>query len=134
MEAPRPTKKYEVIDMRRKFKIIVNGKEYVVEIEELKENKKDAPFTEPPRAEKGNAKKSAMKVNSDNLVTAPMPGKILKIVAKNGDSVNRGDVIMVLEAMKMENEITAPKDGIIEEIKVQPGDNVDRGEILAVLR
>ena len=66
-------------------------------------------------------------------VKAPMPGTILKVQAHAGDSLKAGDVIMVLEAMKMENEITAPRAGIVDEIPVGPGGSVNAGDVLAVL-
>ena len=66
-------------------------------------------------------------------VAAPMPGKILAIKANAGQAVKRGDVIMILEAMKMENEITAPEDGTIAGINVAVGDSVESGDTLASL-
>jgi len=59
-----------------------------------------------------------------------MPGTIVSLKIKVGDSVKVGDVVCVLEAMKMENEITSPTAGIIEEIKVKEGDRVDKGKAL----
>ena len=66
-------------------------------------------------------------------IAAPMPGKILAVKANIGQAVKRGDVVMVLEAMKMENEITAPQDGTIAGINVAVGDSVESGDTLASL-
>ena len=66
-------------------------------------------------------------------VTAPMPGKIISTKAGIGQSVKKGEVILILEAMKMENEIVAPQDGIVASIDVSAGDAVEAGTILATL-
>ena len=66
-------------------------------------------------------------------VTAPMQGTIVKAHANEGDAVKAGDLLVVLEAMKMENHITAPRDGTVKEIKVKPGQNVEHGTVLVVL-
>ena len=66
-------------------------------------------------------------------VTAPMPGKILAVKAANGQAVKKGDVIMVLEAMKMENDIVAPQDGTIASINAAVGDSVEPGATLATM-
>ena len=66
-------------------------------------------------------------------VTAPMPGNILKVNVTAGQAVKKGDVICVLEAMKMENDIPAPQDGVIASINVQKGASVNAGDVLATL-
>lgn len=66
-------------------------------------------------------------------VTAPMPGKILDIKANPGQSVSKGEVILLLEAMKMENEVVAPQDGTIASINVNSGDMVEAGNVLATM-
>lgn len=66
-------------------------------------------------------------------VESPMPGKILSVKASVGQAVKRGDVILILEAMKMENEIVAPEDGVIASIDVSSGDSVESGTLLATL-
>ena len=62
-----------------------------------------------------------------------MPGKILKVSASVGQAVKKGDVIFVLEAMKMENDIVAPQDGTIASVDVSAGSSVDTGDVLATL-
>ena len=69
----------------------------------------------------------------EGVVTAPMPGKILRILVKEGDEVKTGQGLLVLEAMKMENEIPAPKDGVVKKILVKEGDTVDTGQALMEL-
>ena len=69
----------------------------------------------------------------EGVVAAPMPGKILRVLVKEGDSVRTGQGLVVLEAMKMENEIPAPKDGVVKRILVKEGDTVDTGQPLIEL-
>lgn len=66
-------------------------------------------------------------------VTAPMPGKILSVKASVGAEVKKGDVVLLLEAMKMENEVVAPQDGKIASINVNSGDMVGAGDVLATM-
>jgi biotin carboxyl carrier protein len=66
----------------------------------------------------------------EGVVTAPMPGKILRVLVKEGEQVKTGQGLLVLEAMKMENEIPAPKDGIVKRILVKEGDTVNTGDPL----
>ena len=67
------------------------------------------------------------------LVNAPMPGNILDVKVKPGDSVKAGDTLLILEAMKMENEISAPQDGTIASVDVRKGDVVDSGALLCTM-
>ncbi|ASJ04783.1 pyruvate/oxaloacetate carboxyltransferase [Thermococcus barossii] len=69
----------------------------------------------------------------EGAVTAPMPGKILRILVKEGEEVKTGQGLLILEAMKMENEIPAPKDGVVKKILVKEGDTVDTGQTLIEL-
>ena len=66
-------------------------------------------------------------------VTAIMPGKIIRVLVKEGDEVQEGDVLCVLEAMKMENELRASKSGVVKEVTVEPGSDVEMGEVLVVV-
>ena len=112
----------------RKFNVNVNGKIYVVEIEETGEA---APVKEAPKAE---APKAAPSANaSSTKLEAPMPGNILDVKVKIGDSVKAGDIICILEAMKMENEMLAPADGVIESV-IGKGATVNTGDLLATLK
>ena len=66
-------------------------------------------------------------------IEAPMPGNILKVNVKEGDNFKEGDVLFILEAMKMENEIKAQKDGVVVQILTSPGSQVNTGDTLAVI-
>ncbi len=66
-------------------------------------------------------------------MTAPMPGSVSKIVAKEGQTVKKGDVVLMLEAMKMQNEIMAPVGGTVKSINVAAGESVKPGQIMAVI-
>ncbi len=67
------------------------------------------------------------------VIEAPMPGKVVDVKVKVGDSVSEGQSIVVVEAMKMQNELLSPMDGIVKEIKAAPGDTVESGKVLAVI-
>lgn len=122
----------------KNYRITVNGTTYDVAVEELGAGTVPAaaPAAAPapvavapaaPAAPAASGAEGAVKV------AAPMPGKILAIKANVGQAVKRGDVVMILEAMKMENEITAPEDGTIAGINVAVGDSVESGDTLASL-
>ena len=66
-------------------------------------------------------------------ITAPMPGRVVKVLAPEGTEVKRGDGIIVLEAMKMENELKAPRDGVVTQVMVQEGQGVEGGSLLATI-
>ncbi|MFC2036766.1 biotin/lipoyl-containing protein [Chloroflexota bacterium] len=67
----------------------------------------------------------------EGAVTAIMPGKVIRVLVAEGDKVAEGDVVCILEAMKMENELKAPKGGVIKALYVQPGQDVETGAVLA---
>lgn len=77
--------------------------------------------------------KTQLKQVIDGGVTAPMTGKIISVKVKKGDQVKAGQVLCILEAMKMENEITAPKAGVIREVYVSDGSSVSEGEVLFIV-
>lgn len=121
----------------KKFNITVNGNAYEVEIEEVKAAApvaaapKAAPAAAAPKAAPAAA--AAAPAAGDNTVTAPMPGKIVKLVASVGQAVNAGDVLLILEAMKMQNEITAPAAGTVKSFAVNAGDSVKPGQTMVVI-
>ena len=124
----------------RKFNISVNGNSYEVEVEEIggapaPVQKSAAPAPKPAAAPKAAPQASAASapVSGATTVEAPMPGSIVSVKVKNGDTVNEGDVLCVLEAMKMENEIIAPADGTIIKTEVQQGSAVQTDDILVVI-
>lgn len=123
----------------RKFNISVNGKSYEVEVEEIGGvpvsspiSKSAAPAPKPaaPKAAPAPAAAAAAPVAGATTVEAPMPGNIVSIKVKNGDTVNEGDVLCVLEAMKMENEIMAPKAGKVVAVCTSQGAAVQTGDAL----
>ena len=120
----------------KKFLINVNGKSYDVEVTEVSsDGVVVAPVAAPtavPQAPKAAAPAPAANV-AGTKVEAPMPGTILKVNVNAGDSVNEGDTVVVLEAMKMENEIPAPCSGKIAAVNVKQGDSVETGSVLVVI-
>ncbi len=121
----------------KNYRITVNGTAYDVAVEELGAGSVPAaaPVAAAPVAAPAapKAAPAASGAAGSIKVAAPMPGKILAIKANNGQAVKKGEVIMILEAMKMENEITAPEDGTVASINVGVGDSVESGDTLATL-
>lgn len=74
-----------------------------------------------------------MSLDDANTIVAPMPGKVVKVLAKIGDTVEQGDTVIILSAMKMESEFKAKTSGIIKELRVQEGDTVDGKQVLVVI-
>lgn len=110
------------------YHITLNGKVYEVEIEEVKAGQKPQPTV--AAAPKAEAKKEVAATGAGEAVEAPMPGTIVNVNVKNGDVVKKGQVLAILEAMKMENEIVAPYDGSIKSISIEKGKNVNSGDTL----
>jgi len=112
------------------YHIKLNGKVYEVEIEEVKASESIAPTAETIEKPQNEVKKEEQVVSGGESITAPMPGTITNILVKENDSVKKGQVLAILEAMKMENEIVAPCDGAITSISVDKGQNVNPGDTL----
>ena len=85
---------------------------------------------EDPRAWRGR-RHGALEAEGRQQITAPMPGKVVRLLVKTGDSVELGQGVLVVEAMKMQNEIRSPKSGKVEKILVKEGQAVNAGEVLA---
>ncbi len=123
----------------KNYRITVNGTAYDVAVEELGAGAVPAAAPAAPVAAPAAAPAAAPSAPATSgaegsvKIAAPMPGKILAIKANVGQAVKRGDVVMILEAMKMENEITAPEDGTVAGINVAVGDSVESGDTLASL-
>jgi glutaconyl-CoA/methylmalonyl-CoA decarboxylase subunit gamma len=123
----------------RKFKINVNGTSYDVEVEEIGGGAvaAPAPIAAPSAAAAPAAAAAAAApaaaVADGTPVEAPMPGNILDVKVAVGDSVAEGDILMILEAMKMENEILAPVSGKVAGIQVAAGAAVNSHDVLIVI-
>jgi biotin carboxyl carrier protein len=141
----------EICEMK-KYRIVVNGVSYEVEVEEV--GKGSAPQAAPaapaapapaaapaapapaaaPAAPEPKAAPAPAPSAGAATVEAPMPGTILDILVKVGDVVEDGQVLLMLEAMKMENEIMAPQAGTVDSIQVAKGDSVNTGDVLISLK
>lgn len=123
----------------KNYRITVNGTSYDVSVEELSGGAVSAapvaaaPVAAPAPAAAPAAPAPAAGGTGSIKVSSPMPGKILAVKANVGDSVKKGQVILILEAMKMENEVVAPEDGTIASIDVTVGASVESGDTLATL-
>ena len=120
-----------------KYRITVEGKTYEMDVELIGANgavaapvaKAAAPVAAAPKAAPAPVAAKPAAVGSGSVV-APMPGTILKVLKATGDSVKAGEVVLILEAMKMENEITAPVDGTIGSLNLTEGSTVAGGDLL----
>ena len=129
-----------------KYKVTLNGRTYEVEVEAGKAMLLDeyeaiapapaaaaAPVAAPAAAPAAAAPAAPVVTGSGEAVNAPMPGNILKVNVQNGQAVKEGDLLCVLEAMKMENEIMAPRAGTVAQVVATKGSSVDTGATLVVL-
>ena len=113
----------------KKYKVTVNGTAYEVEIETIDA----ADVKAAPAAAAAPAAPKAAAPAGGETVNSPMPGNILGVNVKVGDAVKKGDVLMILEAMKMENEISSPCDGTVKAVEVAKGASVETGAVLCVI-
>ncbi len=126
-----------------KYIVTLNGKTYEVEVTETEAvllSASEAPTAvsvaapaSVPTESIASVVKNDSPVADGTAVKAPMPGTILAVNAAVGAAVKKGDVLFVLEAMKMENDITSPADGTVKQIGVQKGDSVETDDMLCVL-
>lgn len=125
-----------------KYVVTLNGKNYEVEVQEteavitaITDAAPAAPVAAAPVAAPAAAPaaSAAPAAGPGVQVTAPMPGNILNVNISMGQAVKKGDVLFILEAMKMENDIVAPEDGVVKQILVQKGATVDTDAVLAVI-
>ena len=117
--------------MTMKYKVTLNGRTYEVEVEAGKAMLIDEYEAIAPAPVAAPA--APVVTGAGEAVNAPMPGNILKVNVAAGQAVKSGDVLVVLEAMKMENEIMAPKDGTVTQVLVSKGSTVDTGAPLVVI-
>lgn len=117
----------------KNYRITVNGNVYDVTVEETGATASAPVAKTAPKAAPAPEVKAAAGSEGATKVNAPMPGKIISVKASVGAAVKKGDVILILEAMKMENEVQAPADGTIASINVNEGASVETGDLLATL-
>jgi len=136
----------------KQFKIKVNDQEYMVEVEEITEGKESSTSSPsvaqgkqpvqkemPQKSEVKAAPKTEKKPSpaqssvAGEEIQSPMPGKVLKINVSEGDTVNEGDTVLILEAMKMENEIIANTSGKVKKLSVSVNDMVETDDTLLVI-
>lgn len=130
-----------------KYKVTLNGKTYEVEVEKgkailLDEYEALAPapvktaepaVSVPAASPAPVAAPAPVNLAEGETVSAPMPGNIIRVDVKQGDTVKAGQVLVILEAMKMENEIVSPKDGTVAQVVTSKGAVVDTGSPLVVI-
>jgi len=118
------------------FSILLNGKSYELRVSELPngtlkiqsaQNEFIAEIVDP---REWRGRHGATEVEGRQQIVAPMPGKIVRILVKAGDTVESGQGLVVVEAMKMQNEIRSPKSGTVEKIVAKEGDAVNAGDVL----
>ena len=138
----------------KKFNVTVNGKTYAVEVEEVGAGQggftyqpvQQAPVQQPvqpglaPKAPEAPVQQAPKKeepkaaaVGGGELMSAPMPGTILNIMVTEGQTVKKGEIILILEAMKMENEIAAAADGVVSKIYTSKSSTVNAGDPLLTI-
>ena len=122
-----------------KYVVNLNGKKYEVDVSEsdavllnVSDAAPVAPAAAPVQAAPATAP-AAQSTAEGAKVLSPMPGTILEVKVQNGQAVKAGDVMFILEAMKMENDIVAPQDGTVKQIVVSKGASVDTDAVLAVI-
>ena len=129
-----------------KYKIALNGKVYEIEVEEGNamlldeyEAKAPTPTATAPQAAivapaaAAPAPQAAAPTAAGTNVKAPLPGNVMKINVSNGQAVKAGEVLVIIEAMKMENEVLAPADGVVKQIVVSKGQVVATDDVLLVI-
>lgn len=128
-----------------KYKVTLNGKTYEVEVEHGKAVLLDeyealapapaaaAPTAAPAAPASAPALVTPVDLAAGETIAAPMPGNIIRVDVKQGDTVKSGQILVILEAMKMENEIVAPKDGTVVQVVTSKGSVVDTGAPLVVI-
>jgi len=134
-----------------KFRITLSGREYEIEVEtiepmSLSEYEAEAPVVEtiavnvPPHPTEAPApvavqqNAAPVSVGDGEAIISPMPGTVVNVNVSVGQAVKEGDVLVVLEAMKMENEVTSPRSGTVSQIAIQKGASVETDAVLVVIK
>ena len=125
--------------MIKKYRVKVNGKEYRVEVEsedggsyEIRKREETVPVKGKLAGTGGVVVVPEVLGVEGKSVRSPMPAKVISVRCREGDSVKKGDVLVVLEAMKMENEVLSPLDGVIKEVKVREGSSISHDEVIII--
>ncbi|MDR0604599.1 MAG: biotin/lipoyl-binding protein [Bacteroidales bacterium] len=134
----------------KEYKFKISGKDYTVSVDnveeniinvtvngsvhrvELEEKVAEVPVARPV-VQRPVAAATNVSTTNDKPLKSPLPGVILDIFVKTGDTVKQGQKVVLLEAMKMENNIDADKDGVVKEIKVSRGDSVNEGDTILII-
>ena len=118
----------------KNYKVIVNGTAYEVVVEEISAADVKTVAAAPVAKEEAPAPAATPAPAGGQQVTAPMPGTILDVKVTEGQAVKEGDLVAILEAMKMENEIFAPCDGTVAGLAVSKGATVDSGAVICSIQ
>lgn len=116
----------------KKYIVTVNGKKYEVEVEEVGVSEAVSQNTSPAETRVEEPQPSRP-VEGKSTIKAPMPGTILDVKISRGQTIKKGDVLFILEAMKMENEIMSGEDGTVIDIAVSKGISVNTDDVLATI-
>lgn len=117
----------------KKYNVNVNGNLYEITLEVIEDGAAPAPKAETAVPAPAPTAPAAPVAAGGEKVSSPMPGTILSVNVSAGDTVKSGDILFVLEAMKMENEIMAPRDGKVTSVGVSKGASVNSGDILCTI-
>ncbi|TCT15008.1 biotin-dependent enzyme [Natranaerovirga pectinivora] len=121
----------------KKFRVTVNGNTYEVDVEEIGTGASSvvsAPSAPVQQIAQAAPKAPSAPASAGGVkVIAPMPGKIIDVKVSQGQQVNKGDVVAILEAMKMENEVVASESGTVASINVNKGQAIESGDIIVTL-
>lgn len=115
------------------FEVTIGGHVYQVTVEEVRRPAAPPAVVRPAKGGKAAAATSGVAHGATRVVRAPIPGKVLAVNVVEGDSVDTGAVLLVLEAMKMENDILASAEGAVQAVRVRPGDTVNAGDVMLVM-
>ena len=110
----------EVDNTDDEYRVLVDGRNYRIDL------------VDERKARVGGTR-SGLELQGRQSVSVPMPGKIIAVLAAEGDAVEKGQGLVIVEAMKMENEVRSPVTGVVREIKVKPGDTVEGGAVLVIV-
>jgi len=118
----------------RKFKVTVNGRNYDVEVEEIGGSTRTRVKKRAGVQARGSSYSAAQSsVSINGTVSAPIPGKVLSVEINVGETVKKGDTLLVIESMKIENPIFAPMDGRVDKVHVSVGSQVRTGDLLVTI-